>query len=1379
MATFTLAANQKWDDAAFSTRAGKDTYNLGAYTLTVDTDTRYCANATAITGNFGALNINTGKLLVDGTAVRLIPYNSGSGNVPAYGTSISQGGVSGPLLGVWSAINTAPTAAGAAMPASGYIKVRSVTGGAFAAGALTGIGASATGADVAGWIELAGCEGTSIAFDSGNTAYLGSVVMNGAWFAVGTTPATPATTDTYQLPASEGVAYYAGVEVETGNGTGVYEWWPAVNGLSKNQYATDERGMVCWIDSAGVLRFGDDGLGVAVTAWVTATSYAIGNQRENGGTVYFCLVAHTSGTFATDLAAGRWASGSVGGKLPAANARIRVGNILLSQAASSSPYANVAPSATLTTRYRVSTGNAKTLMDKVSCGWRMIVGGGDSIEVTDTNMLEQFIIGAACNSISVDGLCIGLSGAAIAANDSQFNLNGCFCAPSINNLVVTKKVEANTGPFYLNTPYGGSFSKIKVINACNRTSSNNYTIYTDTMENVSFNDITVIGGGINAAGTRCNWTNVKYSDTLCGPVQAANSTCVFASAGYDVVIDGVSWAGTTANTCHPYLAIISLDRRFRTKLRNIGSYAAPLNAGTVNQMAAIISAAGSQLAKIAKIDRCYTTAVRTGIMTSGSIAGHGVNWQLSDCSVASGAQAVYASYNGFNRNCMGANALTYIPGNHISALYQSATAGTLNFRCSTPLTEEPSLSTLTASSGVIFTAATAYMPAVDDRITFKCPFKVRGYTAFSGAATFNSGTIGNFLVEYSLDLGATWKTASSGNLTGETLPDPAVGFDFWCRATTVTPGNTTANGIGCIVFPMTTSAAAQANQYALEEITFTDSGVLSGSSVAWIDPAGTTVFGFYTGSGGEAIYQNQDGTEKTGSYKVRKAGYAEASGVWVETSSWYLETKTYFVSQALKEATIADSGGITFVGDTSATLGASKTLQQLYSNAQHWSCLEANMLYAIPVVSAGGGAYSANVDVVTTGYTLNGSGSLTMGSKTLTATGYTYTGGTFSQASTTPSFSGGTLTLPTKITSSADFSITGATIEFGAAGADWNLSDATFSGTITLATTAGQSVTVAMPTGVTVNNTEPGNITVTTPILSADIEWAGALDGTTVLLYNDSDAGALIDTQTVSGAGGYSWSITLPHADVAVGDTLRLRFGNKAYYADELQGTMTASGLTFVGSMTLHPVYAAWALDGADYDQANGGPYTMDGANLQVDIDSGSTTGLKTQLGAWTQYLMTLPAGLDAFYGAWDLLAINQIRQNVAVVDVKIDVPTAGALFEYTDNDVNYYRSDFTFPGNVQAGHGLVAMTYNASIFVPDPVIVSGESVVTGTPDTVADAVRVELATELAATVEVWRRHGLDIAAPLTQTSTAITAGTIDLAITGDPDVSVTVTRQP
>ena len=41
-------------------------------------------------------------------------------------------------------------------------------------------------------------------------------------------------------------------------------------------------------------------------AWVTSTAYAVNNVVSQNNNTYICLVAHTSGTFATDLAANRW-----------------------------------------------------------------------------------------------------------------------------------------------------------------------------------------------------------------------------------------------------------------------------------------------------------------------------------------------------------------------------------------------------------------------------------------------------------------------------------------------------------------------------------------------------------------------------------------------------------------------------------------------------------------------------------------------------------------------------------------------------------------------------------------------------------------------------------------------------------------------------------------------------------------------------------------------------------------------------------------------------------------------------------------------------------------------------------------------------------------
>ena len=41
-------------------------------------------------------------------------------------------------------------------------------------------------------------------------------------------------------------------------------------------------------------------------AWATTTAYAVNDTVEYGGSGYICIVAHTSGTFATDLSAGKW-----------------------------------------------------------------------------------------------------------------------------------------------------------------------------------------------------------------------------------------------------------------------------------------------------------------------------------------------------------------------------------------------------------------------------------------------------------------------------------------------------------------------------------------------------------------------------------------------------------------------------------------------------------------------------------------------------------------------------------------------------------------------------------------------------------------------------------------------------------------------------------------------------------------------------------------------------------------------------------------------------------------------------------------------------------------------------------------------------------------
>jgi hypothetical protein len=57
------------------------------------------------------------------------------------------------------------------------------------------------------------------------------------------------------------------------------------------------------------MRFFSNGAQVekaTATAWGTATPYVVGDYVLQGSLIYYCIVAHTAGTFATDLAAAKW-----------------------------------------------------------------------------------------------------------------------------------------------------------------------------------------------------------------------------------------------------------------------------------------------------------------------------------------------------------------------------------------------------------------------------------------------------------------------------------------------------------------------------------------------------------------------------------------------------------------------------------------------------------------------------------------------------------------------------------------------------------------------------------------------------------------------------------------------------------------------------------------------------------------------------------------------------------------------------------------------------------------------------------------------------------------------------------------------------------------
>lgn len=279
----TITTSQFLDGGTARTAGEAMAIGNGA-TLTIRTDTRIHANAPAsFTGSLSSPTFTNigGELFIDATAVRWLAYSSGTGNAPAIGTSITQGGVSGYYLGCWGSIGGAPVAVGAAIPATGFIKLREVTGGTYSAGALGGISASASGADVPGWIEVVWDDATNFV-----VGRVGKIKSRGDWFEIGTTTGSVGQVLTMPTTSSTSTNNYpSGIWVETSSGSGTYEYWPGLSSAANMwiktaigfaEGSTDRRGRFVKSFGNGQVQFGETSTMTGTYATVTgqASTYA-------------------------------------------------------------------------------------------------------------------------------------------------------------------------------------------------------------------------------------------------------------------------------------------------------------------------------------------------------------------------------------------------------------------------------------------------------------------------------------------------------------------------------------------------------------------------------------------------------------------------------------------------------------------------------------------------------------------------------------------------------------------------------------------------------------------------------------------------------------------------------------------------------------------------------------------------------------------------------------------------------------------------------------------------------------------------------------------------------------------------------------------------
>jgi len=242
------------------------------------------------------------------------------------------------------------------------------------------------------------------------------------------------------------------------------------------------------------------------------------------------------------------------------------------------------------------------------------------------------------------------------------------------------------------------------------------------------------------------------------------------------------------------------------------------------------------------------------------------------------------------------------------------------------------------------------------------------------------------------------------------------------------------------------------------------------------------------------------------------------------------------------EATAAAYTGMTVTwGSSSSTISitADNTFQKLYDYTQAQGCL--NIASAMPLTGAGVAGnpvlFAQGNITITTGDKLNGPGALSMGSYTLTtefagASAYTFTGGSWSQSTTIPTFSGGTVNIGG--TGTYEFNTAGTVIvSMTPAGAGTYAMEAvTATGVLDLRNTTAHAITVELSTATAAlaitSNNSGGTITISAPQIYQSVTLSGGVAGSRVQIYDTTSNTELYNG--IPGAWPYTWTDPSPAA---------------------------------------------------------------------------------------------------------------------------------------------------------------------------------------------------------------------------------------------------------
>jgi hypothetical protein len=766
MANQTVTTTINYDDTLISGLLNGEQITINGGNLIINSDVRWNQQA-AVFGNISFTATSKGSILFDARDVWEIPFDASTGNVPTQNALGSNGvtggtsGATGELLRVWSASSLNPATAGGAMPATGYIKLRTKTGTfqdneiiTLPGGATVTVN-SATGGKRS-WIHAVGLQtGVLTAGRFADVKFLGD------WYELGTTNGTD--DQTFQFPVAD---FCPAIQIETAAGSGVYEWWMS-----------------------------------AADRWGTATQFVSTDIRGK----YFGI-NNTTGV----ITIARRATNPCGLK-PPSGCKVRIPNLILSNSSSADWNANTC-SATINDRYEFAVGgNAAIVAKYVSSTWYWFLTSPYLVEMEYVTTLRRMLIQDSVTTTSFKWVVIAPDA---NTNDTQFNFFRNYQSNLFENCKVGCSVNGTSQASYtigecdnvtMTDCFGESFGN----SGSDQYTSSMIAFNLANVNNATLTNCVGLGGRFRvSSSTNVVLTNSQFAQRLNGTSLAnqVGTGINISISSRNCRINGFSNYGGLANV-HPIGNVILIESAANNCIvENIGTYSSPYDCGTVNPPNVFVNAAISTFNCIYR--NLY--GINSG-STSLNLANSGFNNRFRNI----GGQ--YAknlnSIGGFNGNARGCGQASVTAtagqaGNHWSDIFTSETAGLIVAQAN-EVTSQSGISlvaTLAATSGFTGGGACA-MTSVGDQLLWETPYFILGHTGLVSV----SGLIANVTTTFQWDIGSgwngTWTALTNANLVAVGAIDPAIGIKLKIRAITNTAS--TANSISNISIITTSTASAQ------------------------------------------------------------------------------------------------------------------------------------------------------------------------------------------------------------------------------------------------------------------------------------------------------------------------------------------------------------------------------------------------------------------------------------------------------------------------------------------------------------------------------------------------------------------------------------------